>query len=254
MAVLHWVIQLNNAWGMVRESFIVPVITLASEKRVTISWLTRILSNLQAILLRPSQTKSLVDTFVYRSHKWLWFNMKRPALTLQIISICPQGHNVITKGPRLQSQIGETIPSRLWLTFRGRLSQQQKKRLRGTSIASKGYLPAQLCYLARAVPKKREKEDPPPHELTAKIVYDRNRKILWSTCFQPSLFSLTSTERMRVLYVLRYRESQSVSIRINECPYSFYMVGFFIDCRFFTRWPMSLMLWFSQERVRSFSP
>lgn len=31
MAVLHWVIQLNNAWGMVRESFIVPVITLASE-------------------------------------------------------------------------------------------------------------------------------------------------------------------------------------------------------------------------------
>lgn len=25
---------------------------------------------------------------------------------------------------------------------------------------------------------------------------------------------------------------------------------FFIDCRFFTRWPMSLMLWFSQERVR----
>lgn len=107
--------------------------------------------------LRPSQTKSLVDTIVYRYHKWLWFNMKRPALTLQIISICPQGHNVITKGPRLQSQIGETIPSRLWLTFRGRLSQQQKKRLRGTSIASKGYLTSSALLSSSGSSKKKRK-------------------------------------------------------------------------------------------------
>ena len=40
---------------------------------------------------------------------------------LNLISIRLQGHNVITKGPRLQSQIEETTPSRLWLTFRGSL-------------------------------------------------------------------------------------------------------------------------------------
>lgn len=54
-----------GAWS---DSPLVPVITLASEKRVTISRLTRILSNLQAILLRPSKTKSLVETIVDRYH------------------------------------------------------------------------------------------------------------------------------------------------------------------------------------------
>ena len=42
---------MTRAWS---ENSFLPVIILASEKRVTISWLTRILSNLQAILLRPN--------------------------------------------------------------------------------------------------------------------------------------------------------------------------------------------------------